>query len=112
MLGCRLIKLEHAGHGLQVECATEINEELFSKNNIRRIEVYDSDKMFVLFNIDFYESIRINTSLKQKREVPEDYEIQIRALKQYCQHRAHCLIHDIAGLINVGNDFVFKFFQT
>ncbi|CAF0906031.1 unnamed protein product [Rotaria sordida] len=76
-LGCRLVKLEHAGHALPVECAKEINEELF----------------------DLFESIRTNDSSKVKREVPEEYKTEIKALEQCCQHRTHCLIYDIVGLI-------------
>ncbi|CAF0877840.1 unnamed protein product [Rotaria sordida] len=76
-LGCRLVKLEHAGHALPVECAKEINEELF----------------------DLFESIRTNNSSKVKREVPEEYKTEIKALEQCCQHRTHCLIYDIVGLI-------------
>ncbi|CAF1573675.1 unnamed protein product [Rotaria sp. Silwood1] len=77
-LGCRLVKLEHAGHGLLGECAKEINEELFN----------------------FFESIRTNDSSRIKREVPEEYKTEIKALEQCCQHRTHCLIYDIVGLIN------------
>ncbi|CAF2863280.1 unnamed protein product [Rotaria sp. Silwood2] len=77
-IGCRLVKLEHAGHGLPGECAKEINETL----------------------LDLFESIRTNDSSKLKREVPEEYKTEIKALEQCCQHRTHCLIYDMLGLIN------------
>ncbi|CAF1296060.1 unnamed protein product [Adineta steineri] len=76
-LGCRLMKLDRAGHGLPGECAKEINEEL----------------------LNWYESIRTNNPPKSKREIPEEYKTEIKALEQCCQHRTHCLIYDITGFI-------------
>jgi hypothetical protein len=32
VLGCRLIKLDNAGHGLENECADEINEAVLTNN--------------------------------------------------------------------------------
>ncbi|CAF2154983.1 unnamed protein product [Rotaria magnacalcarata] len=76
-LGCRLAKLEHAGHGLPGECAKEINKELF----------------------DLFESVRKNDSSKVKREIPEEYKTEIQALEQCCQHRTHCFMYNFVGLI-------------
>ncbi|CAF3934307.1 unnamed protein product [Rotaria magnacalcarata] len=78
ILGCRLVKLDNAGHGLQGECATEINQELFK----------------------LFESIRRKeTSKKSKRSVPEEYVTEIKALEQCCQHRSHCLVYDVVGFL-------------
>ncbi|UJR14632.1 hypothetical protein I4U23_001626 [Adineta vaga] len=74
VLGCRLIKLDNAGHGLQGECAEQINQELYH----------------------MFESIRKNES---KHEiVPKDYATEIKAVEQCCQHRTHCLVHDLKEL--------------
>ena len=51
--------------------------------------------------IDWYESIRTNNSPKGEREVPKEYKTEIKALEQCCQHRTHCLIYDIVGVIQV-----------
>ncbi|CAM4905929.1 unnamed protein product [Rotaria socialis] len=78
ILGCRLVKLDNAGHGLQGECATEINQELFK----------------------LFESIRRKEpSKKSKRGVPEEYATEIKALEQCCQHRSHCLVYDVVGFL-------------
>jgi len=55
-----------------------------------------------------YESIRTNNSAKSKREIPKEYKIEIQALEQCCQHRTHCLVYDITGLIKVEEQFKFN----
>ena len=55
-------------------------------------------------HIDLYESIRTNASPKQKREIPEDYKTEIKALEQCCQHRTHCFVYDTVGFIMVKYD--------
>ncbi|CAF2893273.1 unnamed protein product [Rotaria sp. Silwood2] len=78
ILGCPLVKLDNAGHGLQGECAKEINQEL----------------------LKLFESIRKKEpSKKSKREVPEEYATEIKALELCCQHRSHCLVYDIVGFL-------------
>ena len=94
-LGCRLIKLERAGHGLPGECAKEINDELLGKSASLG---YGSNDRY-LTEIEFYENIRINGSPTAKREVPKEYQIEIQALEQCCQHRTHCLVYNLVGLI-------------
>jgi len=76
VLGCRLMKLDNAGHGLQGECANEINHELFH----------------------IFESHRKNQSAKKApSEAPTDYATEIKALELCCQHRTHCFVHDLVG---------------
>ncbi|CAF1304951.1 unnamed protein product [Rotaria sordida] len=78
ILGCRLVKLDNAGHGLQGEYAKEVNQEL----------------------LKLFESIRKKEpSKKSRQEIPEEYAIEIKALQQCCQHRSHCLIYDIVGFL-------------
>lgn len=49
-----------------------------------------------------FESIRKNESLtKSKREVPKEYATEIKALEQCCQHRTHCVVHDLVGFVKV-----------
>jgi hypothetical protein len=48
-----------------------------------------------------YESIRTNNPPMIKREIPEEYKTEIKALEQCCQHRTHCFIYNIVGLIKV-----------
>lgn len=48
-----------------------------------------------------YESIRLNSPEKSSREIPQEYQTEIKALDQCCKHRTHCLIHDIVGFIKV-----------
>ncbi|CAF2939205.1 unnamed protein product [Rotaria sp. Silwood2] len=80
ILGCPLVKLDNAGHGLQGECAKEINQEL----------------------LKLFESIRKKEpSKKSKREVPEEYATEIKALELCCQHRSHCLVYDIVGFLQI-----------
>ncbi len=55
----------------------------------------------VLIHLEWYESIRTNEPTKVKREIPEEYKIEIKALEQCCQHRTHCLVHDVVGLLKV-----------
>jgi len=55
-----------------------------------------------------YKSIRTNNSAKSKREIPKEYKIEIQALEQCCQHRTHCLVYDITGLIKVEEQFYFN----
>ncbi|CAF0874511.1 unnamed protein product [Adineta steineri] len=78
VLGCRLIKCDGAGHGLQGECVEEINQELF--------------KMF--------ESVRKNDSIKKSdTNISNEHQTEILALEQCCQHRTHCLVYDITGFV-------------
>ncbi|CAF1585207.1 unnamed protein product [Adineta ricciae] len=84
VLGCRLIKLDNAGHGLQNEFANEINKELFHK----------------------FETVCKNESTaKSKREIPTDYATEIQAVEQCCQHRTHCFVHDLMGFFKVNSKF-------
>lgn len=75
-LGCRLIKLDDAGHGLQGERAKEINDEL----------------------LHLFESIKHHQNVT-KAHRPRDYQTEIAALDLCCKHRTYCLIHDIVGMI-------------
>lgn len=97
VLGARLIQIQDAGHGLPGECAEEINEELLSKNDLPR-------KFTCLFlDLEMYESIRLNPPGKTSREIPREYQTEIKALDQCCKHRTHCFIHDIVGFIKVSS---------
>ena len=89
------MKLERAGHGLPGECAKEINEELLGKSASLAHGCNDRP----LTDVDFYENIRIHGSSTAKREVPKDYQIEIQALEQCCQHRTHCLVYNLVGLM-------------
>ena len=53
-------------------------------------------------DVEMFESMRNNqASNKSNREVPQDYATEIQALQQCCQHRTHCLVHDIMGFVKV-----------
>ena len=48
-----------------------------------------------------YESMRLNSPDRTSREIPREYQTEIKALDQCCKHRTHCFIHDIIGFIKV-----------
>ncbi|CAF1194927.1 unnamed protein product [Adineta steineri] len=71
-LGCRLIRLEHAGHDLGGEFAEQVNQELLT----------------------FFESV---DSKNQSSDIPVEYTTEIQALELCCQHRTHCFIYNLIG---------------
>jgi hypothetical protein len=95
-LGCRLIKFDEVGHGLPGECADEINQELLGK------KVFFLCVENISISIDLFESDKkTSSSKKAKREIPEEYATEIKALEQCCQHRTHCLVYNAVGMLQV-----------
>ena len=54
--------------------------------------------------IDWYESMRKNVPPKIEREIPKEYRTEIEALEQCCQHRIHCFVYDVVGLLQVKHE--------
>ncbi|UJR32722.1 hypothetical protein I4U23_020181 [Adineta vaga] len=71
-LGCRLVKLEDAGHDLGGECAEQVNQELLS--------------LFQSMN-----------SKEQPSEILSEYLTEVQAVELCCQHRTHCFIYNLVG---------------
>ncbi|CAF1123208.1 unnamed protein product [Adineta ricciae] len=74
ILGCRLVKLEHAGHDIGGECADQVNQELLA----------------------LFKSINHK---EKSSEILSEYATEIQAVERCCQHRTHCFIHNCAGFI-------------
>ena len=57
----------------------------------------------ILFiSLDLFDSDQKNSSSKKpKREIPEEYATEIKALEQCCQHRTHCLVYNVVGMLKV-----------
>ena len=60
---------------------------------------------FLLNYLEWYESIRTNSSTKNEREIPREYRTEIKALQQCCQHRTHCTVYDLVGFLQVWISF-------
>ncbi|CAF1040835.1 unnamed protein product [Rotaria magnacalcarata] len=73
-LGCRLVKLEHAGHDLGGECAEQVNQELLA----------------------FFESNNVKDDVEH---ISTGYTAEVQALELCCQHRTHCFIYNLVGFI-------------
>lgn len=92
-----MIKLDDAGHGLQIEFPDEINRELLSKS-LDKSSIRKNPNHFI--ELDFFESFRKKQS---HHEIPAEYPIEMQALEKACQHRTHCFVYDLVGFCQVSH---------
>lgn len=75
--------------------------------SIMNYSVNRDECLYYSYNDNFihtalFESIRKKEPTKKtKRGIPEEYTTEIKALELCCQHRSHCLVHDLVGFIQV-----------